>query len=156
MTTLLIWAVIILAIMLVARLMKIYELASELRGGKPQWEVTEADNRMNARLMMLFFIAFLLFAFWHLYEFVPKLLPKAASEHGAQTDWLFNFNMIIIGIVAIITNFCLFFFAYKYYGSKKNSQATFFPESHKLELIWTIVPGIALTVIIFLGIKTWN
>lgn len=156
MITLLTWAVIILTIVLVCRLMKIYELASELRGGKPQWEVTESDNRMNARLMILFFIAFLLFSFWHLYEFVPKLLPVSASEHGAETDWLFNFNMVIIGIVAIITNFCLFYFAFRYYKGKKNETAIFFPESHKLELIWTIVPGIVLTVIIFLGIKTWN
>ncbi|MBI3500954.1 MAG: cytochrome c oxidase subunit II [Bacteroidetes bacterium] len=156
MITLLTWAVIILAIVLVCRLMKIYELAAELRGGKPQWEVTESDNRMNARLMILFFLAFLGFAFYHLYVFIPKLLPVAASEHGAKMDWLFNFNMIIIGFVAIVTNFCLFYFAFKYYGSKKNNQATFFVESHKLELIWTVVPGIVLTVIIFLGIKTWS
>ncbi len=136
--------------------MKISELAAELRGGKPQWETTESDNRMNARLMMLFFIAFMIFCFWNLYEFIPKLLPTAASEHGAETDWLFNFNMVIIGIVTIITNFCLFYFAFRYYKGKKNDTATFFPESHKLELIWTIVPGIALAVIIFLGIKVWD
>ena len=156
MITLLTWTVIILAIILVCRLMKIYELSAELRGGKPQWEVTESDNRMNAWLMILFFIAFLGFACYHLYEFVPKLLPTAASEYGAQTDWLFNFNMVIIGFVAIITNFFLFYFAFKYYKGTKNNTATFFPESHKLELIWTVVPGIVLAVIIFLGIKTWN
>ena len=57
MITLLTWAVIILTIVAALRLMRIYELASELRGGKPQWEVTESDNRMNARLMMLFCIS---------------------------------------------------------------------------------------------------
>jgi cytochrome c oxidase subunit 2 len=55
----------------------------------------------------------------------------------------------------MFTNFFLFFFAFKYYKGKQNETATFFPESHKLELIWTVVPGIALTVIIFLGIKAW-
>jgi cytochrome c oxidase subunit 2 len=83
-------------------------------------------------------------------------LPVAASEHGAKMDWLFNFNMVIIGFVAVVTNFCLFYFAFKYHRSQKNTQATFFPESHKLELIWTVVPGIALSVIIFLGIRTWS
>ncbi len=156
MITLLTWAVIILAIVAVARLVRIYELAAEMRGGKPQWEVTENDNRMNARLMMVFCIVFFVFCFWVFFITKDKLLPTAASEHGAQTDWLFNFNMVIITIVALITNFCLFYFAFKYYKGKKNETATFFPESHKLELIWTVVPGIALTVIIFLGIKTWN
>jgi cytochrome c oxidase subunit 2 len=156
MITLLIWAVIILAIVAVARLVRIYELASEMRGGKPQWEVTEADNRMNARLMIIFCFAFFIFCFWVFFITKDKLLPVAASVHGAETDWLFNFNMVIITFVALVTNFCLFFFAFKYYKSKDNHTATFFPESHKLELIWTVVPGIALTVIIFLGIKTWN
>ncbi len=156
MITFLTWAVVVLAIIAIVRLMGIYELSSELRGGAPQWEVTEEDNRMNARFMMLFAVAFFVFCIWQFFEYKDKLLPIAASEHGAQIDWLFNFNMVIIGIVFFLTNACLFYFAYKYYASKENHTATFFPESHKLELIWTVVPGVALTVIIFLGIKTWN
>lgn len=156
MITLLIWAVILLAIVVVWRLIRIYELASALRGGKPQWEVTESDNRMNARLMLLFVLTFFVFCFWVFFKTKDKLLPVAASVHGAETDWLFNFNMVIITIVAMATNFFLFYFAFRYYKGKKNETATFFPESHKLELLWTIVPGIVLTVIIFLGIKTWS
>lgn len=156
MTTFLIWAVIILSVVAVARLVRIYELSAELRGGRPEWEVTEKDNRLNARLMLLFFVVFFTFVVWHLYEFVPKLLPRAASEHGDHIDWLFNFNILIIGIVATVTNFFLFYFAFKYFKGKKNEKATFFVESHRLELIWTVVPGIALAVIIFLGIQTWS
>lgn len=156
MVTLLTWAVIILAVVAASRLMRIYELSTELRGGKPQWEITEDDNRMNSMLMIIFMAVFFTWSFWVFFDTKDKLLPLAASIHGAETDWLFNFNMVIITFVALVTNFCLFFFAFKYYKSKENSTATFFPESHKLELIWTVVPGIALTVIIFLGIKTWN
>ncbi len=154
--TLLTWAVVILAVVALVRLMRIYELASELRGGKPQWEITESDNRMNAGLMMGFAVAFFAFCIWQFFEYKDKLLPRSASEHGEHIDWLFNFNMIIIGFVFFVTNACLFYFAFKYFKSKDNQTATFFPESHKLELIWTVVPGVALTVIIFLGIKTWN
>lgn len=156
MITLLVWAVLVLAVMAVSRLVRIYELSSELRGGTPQWEVTESDNRMNAQLMMVFAISFFAFCIWQFFEYKDKLLPMAASEHGAHIDWLFNFNMIIIGFVFFVTNACLFYFAFKYYKGEHNQTATFFPESHKLELIWTVVPGVALTVIIFLGIKTWN
>ena len=156
MITSLTWSVVILAIVAVCRLVRIYELAAELRGGKAEWETTESDNRGNAFLMLAFMVAFFVFGFWHLFEYKDKILPVAASKHGAELDWLFNFNMVIIGIVAVITNFFLFYFAYKYYGSKKNNKATFFPESHKLELIWTVIPGIVLSVIIFLGIKAWD
>jgi cytochrome c oxidase subunit II len=156
MITLLVWAVIILTVIAVSRLVRVYELSSNLRGGKPQWEITENDNRMNAQMMMIFAVAFFAFCIWQFFEYKDKLLPIAASEHGAHIDWLFNFNMIIIGIVFFVTNGCLFYFAFKYYKGEKNKTATFFPESHKLELIWTVVPGVALTVIIFLGIKTWN
>jgi cytochrome c oxidase subunit 2 len=127
-----------------------------LRGGRPQWEVTEKDNQTNAWLMLLFFVALFAFAMWHLYEFTPNILPRSASEHGEYVDWLLNFNLLIIGIVATVTNFLLFYFAFKYVKGKKNEKPIFFPESNKLELIWTVVPGIALTVIIFLGIKTWS
>jgi cytochrome c oxidase subunit II len=153
---LLTWAVVVLAFIAIARLIKIYELSSELRVGQPQWEVTDSDNKMNSTLMMLFMIAFFIFCYWQVFEYSDKLLPRAASEHGAEIDWLFNFNMLIIGIVATITNFLLFFFAFKYYSSKTNTKATFFPDSHKLELVWTVVPGVALAIIVFLGISSWN
>lgn len=156
MTTLLTWAVIILGVIAIARLVRIYELASALRGGTPQWEVTEEDNRSNGLLLLLFGGAFFAFAIWLFFAYKDKLLPMAASEHGAKMDWLFNFNMVIIGFVFFVTNACLFYFGYRYYAGKRNPTATFFPESHKLELIWTVVPGVALAVIIFLGIKLWN
>ena len=54
---------VILAVVAVARLIQIQELATELKGGKPQWEVTDKDNRMNSILMMLFAISF--FAFYN-------------------------------------------------------------------------------------------
>ena len=156
MITLLTWTVIILSVIAIGRLIKIYELSTELRGGRPQWEVTEDDNKLNSRLMMLFMIVFFIFCFWQVFEYGPKLLPPAASEHGTQIDWLFDFNMLIIGVVATITNFFLFFFAYKYYAGKENKKATFFSDSHKLELLWTVVPGVALAIIVFLGITSWN
>jgi cytochrome c oxidase subunit 2 len=156
MVTLLGWLVFILSIIAIVRLIKIYELASEMRGGKPQWEVTESDNRFNARMMIVFGVAFFAFCFWLFFAYKDKLLPISASEHGTHIDWLFNFNMAIIGVVFVAANAVLFFFAYKYFGSKKNNKATFFTESHKLELIWTVIPGVVLVVIIFLGIKTWN
>lgn len=136
------------------QIMKIFELSSAMRGEK-QWVVTEKDNRLNGRLMLWFLIAFFGFCIWQFFKYKDKLLPVAASEVGVEIDWLLNFNFVIIIFVFFVTNACLFWFAYKYYGRTSN-KATYYPENHKLELLWTIVPGIVLAVIIFLGLKSWT
>lgn len=150
----LVYLTIVLAVIAIARLVRIFELASELRGEK-QYVVNERDTRFNANSMLVL-VAFIIgFFIWQIKKYSPLLLPVAASVEGAETDWLLNLNFAIITIVFIICNILLFFFAYKY-AYDKNRKATFFPESHKLELIWTIIPGVALAFIIFFGLKTWN
>ena len=49
----------------------------------------------------------------------------------------------------------LFFFAYKYRGNQKNT-AYFFSHNNKLEVVWTVVPTIILTVLIVYGLRTWD
>jgi cytochrome c oxidase subunit 2 len=44
--------------------------------------------------------------------------------------------------------------AYKYQGSEKR-KAYFYPHNNKLELIWTVIPAIALTVLVGFGLFYW-
>ena len=154
MITFLIYVVIILTIIAVAHLVRVFELASELKGVK-QHEITEKDNKAQAKMWIYFTIGFFAFCFWQLFKYKDKLLPVSASDQGVELDWLFNFNMIIISFVFIATNILLFYFAYKYYG-KKEGVATYYPHNNKLELLWTFVPAVVLFIIIFLGLKTWT
>jgi cytochrome c oxidase subunit II len=154
MIKLLVYAAIILGIIAIAQLVRVAEISSGLRGGRPN-DITEKDNRLNARMMMLFLIGFFIFCYWQLVKYEDKLLPVSASVHGDTLDWLFNFNMIIIAIVFVLTHIIMFTFAYKYYG-KPNRTATYYPHNNKLEFIWTIIPAIVLAVIIIYGLKTWN
>jgi cytochrome c oxidase subunit 2 len=154
MMKLLIYAALVLLILAVAQLARVFELASELKGGHKN-KVTERDNRNMGRLFLVYLVAFFSFIIWQLYSYGPRLLPEAASDTGVKLDWLFNFNMIIIFIVFVITHILLFFFAFKYYGRDKN-RATYFPHNNKLELLWTSVPAAVLAVIIFLGLKLWS
>ena len=154
MIKLLVYVAIVLTAVAIGYLARVYELASSLKGTKPH-EVTDKDNKSISRLMLLFLVGLFAFLIWNLVEYVPRLLPEAASEHGVLIDWLFNFNWIIIFIVFAITQFLLFYFAYKYYGRKGN-RATYFPHNNKLEMIWTVIPAIVLAVIIILGLKQWN
>ena len=150
----LIFLVVVLAIIMIAQLVRVFELASELRGGN-QNEVTEKHNKMNATLMLVFMFAFFGFCIWQYIAWKDLMLPESASVHGLETDTLLNFNFAIIIFVFFVTEALLFIFAFKYYFRKDN-KATFFAHSNKLEFIWTIIPALVLTVIIVYGIKSWN
>jgi len=55
----------------------------------------------------------------------------------------------------IVTHIFLFGFSYLY-QYKETSKAEYFPENDKLEIIWTIVPAIVLSLLVFSGLKAWN
>ncbi len=154
MTKILVYAAIILAVFAIGYLVRVYELATSLKG-KKQHEVTDSDNRMMGKIMLTFLFVFFAFVLETLIVCVPKMLPESASEHGVGLDWLFNFNMAILFFVFVVTHIFLFYFAYKYYG-RSNNKATYFPHNNKLEMIWTVIPAIVLAVIIIFGLKAWN
>ncbi len=154
MIKILVYVAIILTALAIGYLVRVFELASSLKGKKPE-EITDKDNRLQSRLMLLFLFVFFAFTIWNLKSFIPKMLPISASEHGVTIDWLFNFNMAIIFFVFTITHIALFYFAYKYYGRKGNV-ATFLAHDNKLEMIWTVIPAIVLAIIIIFGLKSWN
>ncbi len=150
----LVYVAIILGVLAIGYLVRVFELASSLKGAKPE-VITEQDNRLQGRLMLLFLFAFFAYSIWNLIEFAPRMLPVSASEHGVEIDWLFNFNMLIIFIVFVITHIALFWFAYKYYG-RKGIKVTYLAHDNRLEMIWTIIPAIVLAVIIIFGLRSWN
>ena len=154
MIKLLVYSALILLVFAIGYLVKVFELASSIKGNNPN-EITDKDNRLMSRIMMLFLIALFAFVIWNLKSYLPLMLPEAASQQGVSLDWLFNFNMAILFLVFTITQILLFYFSYKYYGRKGNT-ATYFPHSNKLEMIWTVIPAIVLAVIIIFGLKAWN
>jgi len=113
------------------------------------------SNNINGILMLLFLIgSFSLFFYYSITRFDSYNLP-VASEHGLITDHLFWVTMIVTGIVFVITQVLLFYYSFRY-RYKETSRALFYPDNAKLELIWTVVPAIALTVLVFMGLKSWN
>src|SRR4029077_20026038 len=47
-----------------------------------------------------------------------------------------------------------FWFSFKYQQSDKR-KAYYYPHNNKLEVIWTVIPAIALTVLVGFGIFYW-
>lgn len=146
--------VIILGVIALAQLMRVYELSSKLTN-KKESDITNRDNRLNAKLM-LGFMGFLFIGFiWLMLKYGWTGRGSAASVHGEETDWLLNLNFIIIIAVFFLTNALLFVFAWKYV-KKPGVPAFYYPHNNKLEMVWTVIPAIVLAVIIILGLRSWN
>ncbi len=104
---------------------------------------------------MVFLIAGTVGTVWSYLSARNYFLPEASSPHGRETDSQFWLDMSLLTIAFFIVNFLLFFFAWKY-QYKKGYKATFYPENHKLELIWTAIPAVIMAVLVFLGFRSWT
>lgn len=151
---LLVLLAIVLLIIAGHQLLRIIELSRGLKKTK-EWQITDSDNNMMGKAMLWFMVVFFAFFFWQVARWMDRSLPPAASEHGAKIDTLWDANMYLITVVFLITNTVLFWFTYKYRGNSKNA-AVYYTHNNKLEMLWTIVPAVALAFIIIFGLKYWN
>ena len=152
--SLLVLLAIVLLIIAGHQLLKIIELSRSLKKTK-EWQISDSDNNMMGKAMLLFMFLFFAFFFWQVDRWISRSLPPAASEHGVKIDELWDANMYLVTVIFLITNFFLFWFAYKYRGNHKN-QAFYLTDNNKLEMLWTIIPAVALAFIIIFGLKYWN
>ena len=154
MMVLLVSVTVLLVIISAAQILKIAELSAISKGVKV-YEISEKDNRVQAVLMLVFLVFYFSFFAWQYLKWSHLMLPVSASEHGVGVDSLMNVTWLFIIPVFIITHILLFWFAFKY-AFKANRKAVFFSHSNKLELVWTLVPSLALTVLILYGLNNWN
>jgi cytochrome c oxidase subunit 2 len=114
-----------------------------------------SGNRFNGLMFILLLVIggiAIVWSYLHAREF---FLPEASSVHGRRTDDLFWFSMGLLTIPFAGVNALIFFFSWKY-QHKKGNVASFYPDNHKLELIWTIVPAIVMAMLVFTGWKAWT
>jgi len=114
------------------------------------------NNKINGALMLVFMVlGFVGIYVCNEYLFDKTLLAQeAASIQGEKVDEMIWVTLAITGVVFIITQFLLFWFAYKY-QENENRKVFFFAHSTKLELIWTAIPAITLTVLVVFGLRNW-
>lgn len=143
----------ILIFVIIFQIAKASEYVSVLKG-------EESSRKQHNKINGFFLIAFLIFGligvWWCNKLYYPKtLFPQgSASVEGQQIDTLLLVTIAITGVVFFITQILLFWFAFKY-QEKDNRKAYFFPHNTKLELIWTTIPAITLTVLVVFGLKHW-
>ncbi|MBD0368011.1 MAG: cytochrome c oxidase subunit II, partial [Flavisolibacter sp.] len=79
---------------------------------------------------------------------------EAASDHGERIDTMLWITIIITGIVFIITQVLLFWFSYRY-QEREERRAFYYPHNNRLEVIWTVIPAISLTILVGFGLYYW-
>lgn len=140
-----------LGFLITFQIAKASEYVGVLRGEKKNFE---QNNRINGFLMIAFLVLGLIGVYWCNELYRGKILGESASKHGEDIDRMLYITITITGIVFVITQVLLFWFAYKYQHSEKR-QAYYFPHDNRLEIIWTVVPAIALTVLVGFGLFYW-
>ena len=144
-------ALIALVFIVVYQIAKASEYATILRGEE---KVKAQTNKLVAWLFLIVFVV----GMWGIYAchegLMDKMLPSSASEQGVQYDNMFKVTLIVTGIVFVITQFLLFWFAFRYQANDKRT-AFYYPHNNKLELLWTTVPAIVMTILVVIGLKNW-
>jgi cytochrome c oxidase subunit 2 len=116
---------------------------------------TDEDNAKQGKYALFFMAFFYAMMIYCLIFMNVIMLPESASIEGEHDDNLFNITFWLIGIVQFAMQFLIFYFTFKYRGNK-DRKAKFYADSHKLEVIWTIVPAVVLVVLIGYGLWQWN
>lgn len=146
-------AILALAFLVVFQIAKASEYVSVLKGEEKTFL---QNNRINAFLFIVFLVLGLAGAYWCNELFYDKTLlgKPAASEHGEKIDTMMWLTLGITGIVFFLTQILLFWFSWKYQYTEKR-KAFYYPHNNKLELLWTVVPALFLTVLVGFGLYYW-
>ncbi|MDX5320937.1 MAG: c-type cytochrome, partial [Bacteroidota bacterium] len=147
------WMIVVIMLglfILIVQIFNILKLVSEYTGTK-----FFNPNRTNANLMIVFLVLGMIGAVWEFAVHGPLTLPEAASEHGKFIDFMFDITLYITGFVFVVTQIALFVFAYQY-QYKEGRKAIFYAHNNKLEIYWTVIPAIALTILVLNGFNMWT
>ncbi|MBL7683183.1 MAG: cytochrome c oxidase subunit II [Flavipsychrobacter sp.] len=140
-----------LVFVIIYQIAKASEYATILRGEE---KINARVNRTMAILLVAFFLLGL-YGIWVCHEaLIDKMLPVSASEHGVEYDRMFLVTLAVTGIVFLITQTILFWFAYRYQSTEKRT-SFFYAHNNKLELVWTTIPAIAMAVLVAIGLRNW-
>jgi len=151
MQTLFIVAILALGFLITFQIAKASEYVSVLRGEE---KAKKQTNRINGFLLLLFLILGLIGVYYCNTKLQGKVLGESASVQGVWVDRMLHISFILTGIVFVITQVALFWFSFKYQASDKR-KAYYYPHNNKLELIWTVIPAITLTVLVGFGLFYW-
>jgi len=146
---------VVLVVAIILTILRILRLVNVARGVEKKSPDSSSANKVNALLFLLFLLISGAATTWYSVSRFDEYQLPIASEHGIITDRLFWITMIVTGVVFIITQILLFYFSYKY-QFKTSRKALYYPDNSKLEVVWTVIPAIVLSILVFSGWKAWS
>jgi cytochrome c oxidase subunit 2 len=151
MQTFFIVAILALGFLVTFQIAKASEYVAVMRG---EDKARKQTNKVNAFMLLMFLVLGLIGVYYCNEKLKGRILGAPASDHGVLVDRMLYITIAITFIVFIITQVALFWFAYKYQESDTR-KAYYYPHNNKLEVIWTVIPAITLTVLVGFGIFYW-
>lgn len=151
MSTFFVIAILALGFLITFQIAKASEYVSVMRGEE---NARKQSNKVNGFMMLVFLVVGLFGVYYCNEKLKGSILGEAASDHGEKIDTMLYITLALTFFVFVLTQVLLFWFAYKYQESDKRT-AFYFPHNNKLELIWTVIPAISLTVLVGFGIYYW-
>lgn len=145
--------IIVLIFLVIFQIAKASEYVSVLKGEE---KVRKQNNKINGFFMIGFLVLGLIGVWYCNKLYYPGNLFSwgSASKEGLAIDDMMWITLYITGFVFIVTQVLLFWFAFKYQHSDKR-KALYYAHNNKLELIWTVIPALTLTVLVGFGLKYW-
>lgn len=146
-------AIAVLIFLIIFQVARATEQLDVLKGEK---NARAQNNRLNGWMLIGFLILGLIGAWWCNHTLYHKTLfvQGSASVEGEKIDSMLWLTLAITGLVFFITQILLFWFSFRYQEGE-GKKAYYFPHNNRLEIIWTTIPAIVLTVLIVLGLKHW-
>jgi cytochrome c oxidase subunit 2 len=151
MSTFFIIAVLILLFVVIFQIAKASEYVAVLKGEEKS---RKQNNKINGFLMIVFLVLGLIGVYYCHVILGDKVLHESASKEGEKVDEMLHITLAVTGIVFIITQILLFWFSYKYQESEKR-KVFFFPHNNTMEVVWTVVPAIVLSILVVIGLRNW-
>jgi cytochrome c oxidase subunit 2 len=151
MQTIFIVAILALGFLITFQIAKASEYVAVLRGEE---KARKQTNKINAFMLLAFLILGLIGVYYCNERLKGRILGEPASDHGVLIDRMLYITIALTFVVFVITQVALFWFSFKYQESDKR-KAYYYPHNNKLEVIWTVIPAIALTVLVGFGIFYW-
>lgn len=151
MQTFFIIAILALGFLITFQIAKASEYVAVLRGEE---KARKQTNKVNAFMLLAFLIIGMIGVYYCNETYKGRILGEPASDHGVLIDRMLYITIALTGIVFVVTQVALFWFSFKYQESDKR-KAFFYPHNNKLELIWTVIPAIALTILVGFGLFYW-
>src|ERR1700730_10612385 len=151
MSTFFLFLILLLGFLITFQIAKASEYVGILKGEK---KTNEHNNKVNGFLMISFLVFGLIGVYWCNELYRGKILGESASKQGEEIDRMLYITIAITGLVFLITQILLFWFAYRFQHTDKR-KSYYFPHNNNLEVIWTVVPALALTVLVGFGLFYW-